>query len=67
MSQSDQTSARERRLVRDRANQIQRAVAAIDMACEGLDPIGKLIAVNEVLRRELHDQRRRENAQRHYA
>ena len=49
MQENEQTSARERRLARKRAEQIQRMVGDIHLAIHGADDVDALIALNDVL------------------
>lgn len=51
------TPARERKLVRGRADQMQRAVAGIYLTIDGLRPVERLIVLNEVLADELREAR----------
>jgi len=52
-----ETAARERHLIRKRATQMQRAVAAIELAIDALSPIDQLIVLNSVLREALATRR----------
>jgi hypothetical protein len=52
------TPARERKLVRRRADDIQRAMAAVYLAVEDLPPRDGLLAVNKVLEDMLENYRR---------
>ena len=55
--QIELTPARERKLVRKRADQIQRAVTAVHMAVDDLPSTDCLIALNEVLTAKLRQAR----------
>ena len=59
MQETEQASARERRSVRHRANQIQRAISAVYLAVDGLETTDALIAINEVLVDKLGKRRHR--------
>jgi hypothetical protein len=67
MIQNDSAPARERRLVRDRANQIERAISAVYLAVDALSGTDRLIALHQVLSAELQNQRRRPDAMRRVA
>ena len=53
MQNENITPARERKLVRGRAEQIQRALAGIELMIDGLSPVDQLIALNEALSEKL--------------
>ena len=47
--------ARERRSVRDRGNQMQRALAAVALAVDGLSSVDRLMVLNDALRQAVDD------------
>jgi hypothetical protein len=47
--------ARDRRKVRDRLNQMQRAIACVALAVDGLSSRDRLVVLNEALRQALAD------------
>ena len=49
----DSAAALERRHVRDRANQIQRAIAAVYLAVDALPPTDQVLTLNVALRETL--------------
>jgi hypothetical protein len=57
MPKAAKEEARERRLMRDRGNQIQRAAASVDLALDGLKYHEQLVVLNEQLESRLsrHD------------
>jgi hypothetical protein len=63
MHQSAQTEAAasaERRRVRNRANQMQRALAAVHVAVDALSGTDRLVVLNEALSQALQEERERE-------
>jgi hypothetical protein len=58
MSQDEKTSARERRLIRSRANQMQRALTAVLTDVDALGPTDALIVLNDALVAKLAEHRR---------
>ena len=58
MSNDEKTSARERRLIRKRADKMQVALARVLTNVEPLGPTDRLIVLNEALTTELREQRR---------
>lgn len=58
MPQDEKTAARERRLIRKRANQMQRALAAVLTDVDALGPTDRLIVLNDALVVALRDHRR---------
>jgi hypothetical protein len=64
MPKADPKDARERRLVRDRSNQMLRAEAAVHMALEGLRPHEQIVVLHEVVEEKCgkrHDSQGRSN------
>jgi hypothetical protein len=54
-SADDITAARERRAAQAKAKRIQRALAGIYLATDGLDPIESMVALNEALTDKLRE------------
>jgi hypothetical protein len=53
--QTEAEARAERRRMRSRANQMQRAVAAVDLAVDALSAIDRLVLLNSCLRNALDD------------
>jgi hypothetical protein len=53
--QSEAEARAERRRLRSRANQMQRAVAAVDLAVDALSAVDRLVVLNSCLRAALDD------------